>query len=194
MAATITLESLGLSVEAMQDRLVDAMIDRFLTSTVTDEDGEPVVVAAQFQQAIRNSILSRVDEAVERLVAPALEGSITSYIDSFTIKSTNGYGEPKRDPETITEYIVRRANQHLTEGVNWEGKSKAEYSKGGRDSYGYKDHTTRVAFLIDKRLNEEIEAAMKQALATANKAITDGLKSAVNFELTKLNAKLGAAA
>lgn len=191
---TITLESLGLSVETMQDRLVDAMIDRFLSSTVCDEEGEPVIIASQFQAAIKASILSRVDETVERLIAPALEGSITSYIDNFTIKSTNGYGEPKRDPETITEYIVRRSREYLTEGVNYEGKSKAEYVKGGRDSYGYKDQTTRVAFLIDKRLNEEIESAMKAALASANAAITDGLKSAVNFELKKIAAKLAPAA
>lgn len=190
---TITLESLGLSVETMQNRLVDAMIERFLTSAVHDEDGEPVIIASQFQQAVKTSILSRVDEAVERLIAPALEGSITSYIDGFTIKSTNGYGEPKRDPETITEYIVRRSREYLTEGVNYEGKSKAEYTKSGRDTYGYKDQTTRVAFLIDKRLNEEIEKAMKEALATANEAITGGLKSAVAFELTKINAKLKAA-
>lgn len=42
-------------------------------------------------------------------------------------------------------------------------------------------------------MNEEIEKAMKEALTAANDAITNGLKSAVVFELTKLNAKLKAA-
>lgn len=191
---TISLESLGLSVEQMQERLVEAMLDRFLNSTVSDEDGEPVHIASRFQSAIKEAVLSRVDESVERLVGPVLEGSITAYIDDFKVQHTNGYGEAKREPETITEYIVRRSREYLTEGVNFEGKSKAEYTKAGRDAYGYKDQTTRVAFLIDKRLNDEIEKAMKEALATANAAITDGLKSAVNFELTKLNAKLKASA
>jgi len=189
----ITLESLGLSVEQMQDRLVEALIDRFLTSNVSDEDGEPVAIVSKFQTSIREAILTRVDESVERLIAPALDGSITSYIDNYKIQSTNGYGEPKREPETITEYIIRRANEYLTEGVNFEGKSKKEYSASGRDSYGYKDATTRVAFLIDKRLNDEIAKAMQEALKTANEAITGGLKSAVAFELNKLNAKLNAA-
>lgn len=189
----ITLESLGLSVEQMQDRLVEAMIDRFLTSNVSDEDGEPVAIVSKFQTSIREAILTRVDESVERLIAPALDGSITSYIDNYKIQSTNGYGEPKREPETITEYIIRRANEYLTEGVNFEGKSKKEYSSSGRDSYGYKDATTRVAFLIDKRLNDEIAKAMQEALKTANEAITGGLKSAVAFELNKINAKLKAA-
>ncbi|NQE62982.1 hypothetical protein [Caulobacter sp. RHG1] len=189
----ITLESLGLSVEQMQDRLVEALIDRFLTSNVSDEDGEPVAIVSKFQTSIREAILTRVDESVERLIAPALDGSITSYIDNYKIQSTNGYGEPKREPETITEYIIRRANEYLTEGVNFEGKSKKEYSASGRDSYGYKDATTRVAFLIDKRLNDEIAKAMQEALKTANEAITGGLKSAVAFELNKINAKLKAA-
>lgn len=189
----ITLESLGLTVEQMQDRLVDAMIDRFLTSTVSDEDGEPVAIVSRFQTSIREAILSRVDASVERLVAPALEGSITAYIDTFKVQHTNGYGEAKREPETITEYIVRRSREYLMEGVNHEGKSRAEYTKGGRDTYGYKDQTTRVAYLIDKRLNDEIEAAMKEALKTANEAIAGGLKSAVAFELNKINAKLKAA-
>lgn len=186
----ISLESLGLTVEQMQDRLIEAMIDRFLTSTVSDEDGEPVIVASHFRTAIQNSITQRVDETVERLIAPALEGSITSYIDQFKIAQTNAFGEARREPESITEYIVRRAQEYLTEGVDWQGKSKKEK---GRDSYNHRDETTRVAFLIDKRLNEEIEKAMKEALANANTAITNGLKSAVAFELDKLNAKLKAA-
>jgi hypothetical protein len=186
----VSLESLGLTVEQMQERLVEAMIDRFLTSTVSDEDGEPVIVASHFKTAIQSSITKRVDETVERLIAPALEGSITSYIDGFMIPQTNAYGEPKREPETITEYIVRRAQEYLTEGVDWQGKSKRE--KRG-DSYNHRDETTRVAFLIDKRLNEEIEKAMKEALKNANDAITNGLKSAVAHELNKINAKLKAA-
>lgn len=189
----ISLESLGLTVEQMQDRLVDAMIDRFLTSRVSDEDGEPVHVASRFQSAIQEAVLSRVDASVERMIAPALEGSIDAYIDGYKVKHTNGYGEAKREPETITEYIVRRAQEYLTEGVDAQGQSRADRAKAGRDAYGHKDATTRVAFLIDKRLNEEIEKAMKGALATANDAITNGLKSAVAFELTKINAKLKAA-
>ncbi|WP_091738867.1 hypothetical protein [Phenylobacterium immobile] len=81
----------------------------------------------------------------------------------------------------------------MTEGVNSQGQSRADQKRAGRDSYNFKDETTRVAFLIDKRLNEEIEKAMKLALATANDAITNGLKSAVAFELNKINAKLKAA-
>lgn len=186
----ITLESLGLSVEQMQDRLVEAMIDRFLNSQVSDEDGEPVAVASQFKTAVREAILKRVDASVERLIAPALEGSIVSYIDNFRIAHTNGYGEAKREPETITEYIIRRAQEYLTEGVDYQGHSKADKVRKGSEAYNHKDQTTRVAFLIDKRLSDEIEQAMKTALVEANAAITNGLKSAVVFELNKLNAKL----
>jgi hypothetical protein len=188
----ISFESLGLSVETMQDRLVEAMIDRFLTSTVSDEDGEPVIIASRFREAIQTKILAEVDASVERLIAPVLSSSIDNYISTFTVKSTNGYGEPKRTPETITEYIVRRSWEYMTEGVDFQGKSKAEHLKSGRDNYGYKDQTTRVAYLIDKRLNDEIEKAMKDALVNANQAINEGLKSAVVFELNKLTAKLKA--
>lgn len=187
----ISLESLGLTVEQMQDRLVEAMIDRFLTSTVSDEDGEAVVVASQFRQAIQKSITATVDAAVERLAAPVLETSINLYLDGYRIQSTNGYGEPKREPETITEYVVRRAQQYLTEGVDYNGLSKEDKKRKGSSDWGsHRDQTTRVAYLIDKRLNDEIEKAMKEALANANTAITNGLKSAVAFELDKLNAKL----
>ena len=186
----ISLESLGLTVEQMQDRLVDAMIDRFLTSTVSDEDGEPVVVASQFRQAILKHITTNVDAAVDRLAAPVLESSINDYLAGYKIQSTNGYGEPKREPETITEYIVRRAWEYLTEGVNWQGQTKEDVSKSG--GYNFRAATTRVAYLINKRLNDEIAKAMQDALKNANAAITGGLKSAVAFELDKLNAKLRA--
>ena len=193
MTMNITLESLGLSTEGMQERLIEAMIDRFLTSKVSDEDGNPVVVATQFQKAVREAILQRVDDTVERLIAPALEGSITDYIDNFKIVHTNNYGEAKREPETITEYVVRRAKEYLSEGVDYQGQTLADKRKAGRDTYGHKDQTTRAAFLIDKRMHEEIERAMKVALSEANTAIVGGLKTAVIHELNKLNAKLGAA-
>lgn len=186
----ISLESLGLSVETMQGRLVDAMIDRFLTSTVSDEDGEPVIIASQFKDAIRKGITTRVDEVVERMLAPVLDGSINDFLTAFRVHHTNGYGEPKREPETITEYIVRRSNEYLVEGVDYQGKTRVENNRSGYSNH--KDQTTRVAFLIDKRLNEAMEKSMKEALVDANTAITNGLKSAVIFELNKLNAKLKA--
>ena len=190
----ISLESLGLTTEQMQDRLIEAMIDRFLTSRVSDEDGEPVVVASRFKDAVQKAIAERVDASVERLIAPALEGGVGSYLSTFRIQHTSIYGEPKREPETITEYIVRRANEYLTEGVDWQGRTKEDVRKSGSSYGSHRSETTRVAFLIDKRLNEEIAQAMKQALASANDAITNGLKSAVAFELNKLNAKLKEAA
>lgn len=190
----ITLESLGLSVEKMQDRLVEAMIDRFLTSVTHDEDGEPVVIASRFKEAVNKAITDRVDEKVDMMLAPILGPAVDTYLTNFRIKHTNGYGEPKRDPETITEYVVRRSNEYLTEGVNWQGQTKDDFKKSGRDTYGFKAETTRAAFLIDKRLHEEMEKSMKEALVDANKAITNGLKSAVIFELDKLNAKLKGAA
>lgn len=186
----ITLESLGLSVNDMQDRLVQAMIDRFLTSVTHDEDGEPVVIASRFKEAVNKAITDRVDAKVDAMLAPILGPAINDYLTAFRIKHTNGYGEPKRDPETITEYVVRRSNEYLTEGVDWQGHTKADHTKGGREAYNYKATTTCVAFLIDKRLNEEMEKSMKEALVDANKAITNGLKSAVIYELDKLNAKL----
>lgn len=189
----ITLESLGLTTEQMQDRLVESMIDRFLTSTTSDENGEPVVVVSRFREAVKDAITTRVDEMVERLIGPALDNGIGAYLDGFRVEHTNNYGETKREPETITEYIVRRAGEYLTEGVDYQGVSRAEKKKkGDRDWGSSPDKTTRVAFLIDKRLNEEIAEAMKAALAGANEAITAGLKSAVVFELDKLKAKMKA--
>lgn len=184
----IDLSSLGLTVEDVRERVIQQITNSFLTTTVADEDGEPVVIVSHFRNEIKKLIQDSVVASVERLAAPVLEQSINTYLDGFKIASTNTYGEPKREPETITEYIVRRANEYLTEGVNWQGKSKKDYRPS--DSYNFKAETTRVAYLVDKRLNEEIAKAMTEALKTANESITAGLKSAVNFELNKINAKL----
>lgn len=188
----ISLESLGLSTEAIRERVVDAIVDRFLTSTVSDEDGEPVMVASQFKAAIQKTILTRVDESVERLIAPVVDPAIDKFIADFRVHHTNGYGEPKREPETITEYMIRRTNEWMIEGVNWQGQTKEDLRKSGSSNWNQQMATTRIAYAIDRRLHEDMEKAMKEALADANKAITDGLKSAVIFELNKLNAKLKA--
>lgn len=188
----ISLESLGLSTEGIRQHVVDTIVDRFLTSTVSDEDGEPVMVASQFKAAIQKAIITRVDESVERLLAPVLEPTIDQFITAFRVQHTNTYGEPKRDPETITEYMIRRTNEWMIEGVDWQGRTKEDLRKSGVSNWSTQMATTRVTFAIDKRLHEDMEKAMKTALTDANKAITDGLKSAVIFELNKLNAKLKA--
>lgn len=186
--SSLTLESIGLTPEEAQNRVIQTMVNRFLSGTSIDEDGNEVVITTRFKGQIQEAILSRVDETVKRLVGPVLDSSVEDYISKFKVNHTNAYGESKRQPETITEYIVRRAWEYLTEGVDSQGKSKSENGS----SYDHRDKTTRVAYLIDKRLNDRIEEAMKEALKTANEAITAGLASAVKFELTKLNAKLKA--
>lgn len=186
----ISLESLGLSTEAIREHVVDTIVDRFLTSTVSDEDGEPVMVASQFKAAIQKVILDRVDQSVERLLAPVLDPTVDEFVSAFRIQHTNTYGEAKREPETITEYMIRRTNEWMIEGVNWQGQTKEDLRKSGSSNWNQQMATTRVAFAIDKRLHEDMEKAMREALADANKAITDGLKSAIIFELNKLNAKL----
>lgn len=187
----ISLESLGLTVEQMQARLIEAMIDRFLSSTVSDENGDPVIVVSRFREQIQRAIVEQVDATVARLCEPVLSKNIDAYLADYRIQSTNNYGEPKREPETIAEYVTRRGREYLMEGVDYQGLSKEDKKRKGSSTWGdHRDKTTRVAFLIDQRLNDEIETAMKAALADANKAITDGLKSAVIFELNKLTAKM----
>lgn len=183
---SLTLESIGLTQSEAQERVISVLVSHFLTGTTIDDEGNEVIVSSKFKQSIKDAILKRVDETLERLVAPALETSISDYISILKIEHTNNYGEKKREPETITEYVVRRAWEYLTEGVDRQGKSKTESGSG----YDHRDKTTRIAFLIDQRLNEEIAKAMQEALKTANAAITAGLKSAVAFELDKINAKL----
>ena len=174
----LDLESLGLSVEEVQERLIDKLAEKLLTSISVDEDGRGREIPSSFrrkwQEKIQQMINSRVDAIADAHVLPI----VASLIEKFTITETNRYGEPKGKTITFTEYMVQRAEAYMQEKVNSSGKAQNE-----GDSYGWKGEQTRLTHAIHQHLRYHIDAAMKTILEDANKHLVNGIKGSVEASL-----------
>lgn len=181
----ITLESLGLSAETVQERLIDALCERVLFTVVMDHDGDDEgfrssKVGKMLDKLIKDRIDSDVAAIAEKHVLPR----ISEIIEGFCIQKTSEYGEPRGEKLSFVEYLIKRADEYIQEPVNHNGKSKSE------DGYNWSKNTTRISYMINSHLQYNIKAAMEAAMKTANASIAGGIEQAVKISLQQTLAKL----
>jgi hypothetical protein len=180
----LTIEALGITKEEAAERVIQKLVESILYTEDYDEDGNPFRGEASFQAEVNKAIKARIDEEVNRLGDTEIGPRIASLIDGVTLQQTNEWGEKKGQTYTFREYLVQRAENYMTEQVNYEGKAKAQ------DSYNWTGRTTRVSYMVDKHLHYEIENAMKKAFSDLNGTVAKGLheatRLAINTALTGL--------
>lgn len=167
----------NLSQEDLREQIIDRAAEK-LVDSVRDDAFD--VVVATVTKTLNERRVAAVDKAVETVVAPYF----TAKIEELVFQQTNEWGEKSNKPAmTFTEFVIARLDAYMKEGVDRNGKPK------GND-YNWTCSTTRVAWAIEKHLQLSMEAAMKEALGTANTQIADGITVAIRFELNKLLQKL----
>lgn len=181
----LTLESLGITQEQLQERVVASIADRIMSTVecATDEDGEPYEnkVPSKIADQLKAVVKSRTDAAIQEIADKYILPNAAQYIENVRFQMTNQYGEPKREPETFREYLSRKAEYYLTDKVNSEGKSKDENT-----GYSWSPTQTRIAHMIHQHLHYQIETVMKQAVGNANVSIANGIQEAVKLKLAEI--------
>ena len=181
---TLTLESLGLTREEISERVVEKIADQLLRASALDEDGEEGSAPSAFAKALQRKVTERVNAAVEEIAGRHVLPNVAAYVETLCLQETNKWGEKVGKPVTFTEYLVQRAEAYLREEVNYAGKTR------GEDSYSWTKASTRVAHLVHEHLKYSIEAAMKEALKSANSKIVGGIEEAVKIKLAEVAASL----
>ena len=177
----LDLESLGFTTAELQQRVIDQIVDQMMQEPTEDDDGRTFLRRSSFQQSLNAQIKAHIDATVERLAEQHVLPNVAQYIENLTITKTNQWGEKTGGTFTFIEYLVRRAEEYLTEKVNYEGKGKDE--AGG---YSWTGKQTRVTYLINKHLQHSIEAAMKDAVAKANSVLVVGLQETAKAKLSEI--------
>jgi hypothetical protein len=177
----ITLEQLGLTPEALQDRVIDGLCDKLLNETICDEDGDPIVQGSALERRLAEKIRKEIDEAVNRLAEAHVLPRVTAMLENLQLQETNKWGEKTGKALTFIEYLTQRAEAYMNEEVDYNGKGKSQ-----SDSWSWKGTQTRVAHLMEKHLHYSIETAMKNALQVANSAIVDGIEKTVKLKLGEI--------
>jgi hypothetical protein len=175
----LTLEELGVT----QEKLLDMVVDRFVDTFAIDGDGFETKVAKECQKQVGVA----VDAAIAKLAEQHILPNVAQYIENVTLQETTKWGEKKGEPKTFIEYLIARAENYLTETVDYEGRAKAE-----RETYSWSGKQTRITFLVHQHLQYSIENAMKAALVEANSQIANGIAETVKLKLGEITQKLSA--
>lgn len=176
----ITLESLGLSKEDIQDRVIDQLCRTVLSGKTYDEDGNEEWVDSQFKYKLDERVKAQIEASISAMAEKHILPNVHAFVENLTLQQTNKWGEKQGKPVTFIEYLTQRAEAYIQEEVSYDGKTREQ---GG---YGWSKSTTRIAYLIHQHLQYSIESAMKEALKTANSAIAGGIQEAVKIKLQEV--------
>lgn len=168
----ITLESLGLT----KKEIIDLVVER-LVESVVDEEGD---ISSQIQTEYKKRIKDSVFKIADEQVSPKVE----ELLAATTFQETNRWGESSNAKMTMKEYLIKSAEEWMTEKVNYAGKSK------GEDSYSWIPHGTRISHMIHEHLQYHIESSVKSALKDINSKIAVGIQECVKIQIKETLDKL----
>jgi len=182
----IDLDALGITKEELQDRIVDKAVDTLLGhyEEYDPEEDETVLRDQAFERRVNDSIKERIDtlfaEYAEKHIGPV----IAERVANFTIQQTNLYGEKTGESVTLTEYLVKFAQDWMLEDVDSSGKTREQAG------YNFSKAGNRISYAIDKHLHFYIEKAMKELINDGGNILGESIGSAVKTQLEKVTKRL----
>lgn len=182
-----TLEALGISAEALGDRIVDQAVETLLHSTgFNPETEEETSYKSQFKREIEERLQKAVDAKIAALAEEHLIPRVGELIRNANLRQTSKFGEPKGEPMTFLEYITSRAAVYMSEDVDSNGKAKHEAS----DSYNWRSAGPRLTVLMRMYIRETLEAHAKKAVADVNSVIAQNITKAAQEAIARAAAAM----
>ncbi len=180
----LNLESLGITKEEIQERVISRICETILTSMNMDEDGEEYAESSQFKKTVEQKCREHINATISKIAEQHILPNVSTFIETLALQETNSWGEKIGKPLTFIEYLASRADAYLRETVSSEGKSK------GEDSYSWTGRQPRLTYLVHKHLQYSIDTAMKSAVDQVNAAIVPALTETVKLKLGEISANL----
>lgn len=165
---------LGISQDELREQIVERASQK-LTDYVIETEGDSLQNLQPAHNTIEKIVGEQVDTFIENELRPVVEKGVENVIFDFT----NQYGEKKGQSLTFREYLVQRAEEYLTEKVNYDGKSKREDSMA-------RPTQPRITYMIDRMIHSRIEKAMKDAIEDFDRMLQQGLSATVNQKLSEI--------
>lgn len=174
-----TLESLGLNVEELGNRIVDQAVFSILNASgFNPETEEEVRYESKFKREIEARIQRAVDDKIAALAEVHLLPRVGEMIETANLRPTNNYGEPKGEPMTFIEYIASRADAYMSEDVDLNGKNKSE------GDYNWRSAGPRLTVLMRSYIRHTLEEHAKKAVADVNTAVAKNIEKAAKDAIT----------
>jgi hypothetical protein len=185
-----TLELLGLTQEQLQDRVIETVSDKMLTSIGWDHDGEDVSRKSNLRNRLDEMLKHRIDAALAAHFEKVIPPSFDKWIAEYKVQRTSQWGEKKSEPMTFLDYISSRVDGYLNEEVDSSGQSQEEAKAKGNSWYGGKQ--VRIIRMIDGRLTAAITEGIEKAFASTKGILAGGIEKAVLLHLGQFGETLKA--
>lgn len=175
---TKTLEALGITKEELVNRAVDQIVNNMTRAYGIDDEGETHYTGkssfmAELDKYIKAKLDAKLAASFDALVAP----KVIEKFDNFVLQETNSWGEKKKPPQTLTEYMIQRADAYLLEKVD---------DRGGKSDYSTRGEQTRIAYLVNEHLKLTIKDMVSSALGGVNAAVATGIQEVVRSKLNEV--------
>jgi hypothetical protein len=187
----IDLSALGLTPEILREQIITRAVERIVTISLNgqgedlDKDNEYAAVdLPNVATLVQKQVAAHVEKITSRIGDELVAPKVESLIETLTFTKTSQWGEPKAEPITWREMLVEKAEGYLAEPVNLNGWTQKD------TAYNWRQHSTRVVYLVEKHIQYEIDKAIKAALADANSKIAGGILGAVRLSLQEALGKL----
>ena len=174
-----SVEEISKTFGITEDELLDRMIAHLL-----EVDG--AISLEDLEHSLSGRIQTIVEAAVDRMADEEVVPMVEEIIGNFVLQETTTWGEKKGEAMSLTEFIVQRSETWIREEVNREGKSRSEYG----NSYNWRGRSSRMEWLMEKKLDRAVESAMEKIISTANEQLAGGLKAAIVAHMNQMTKRI----
>jgi hypothetical protein len=175
------LNSLGLSAEEIERKIIQQCTDDLMRQYYTHEDGESAGHGkSTIVEKLEEKMAERIDAALEKVVSERFSAQLPQLLADFIFTPTSRYGEKKGKPRTFLEYVTDHAKEWAEQRVNDQG------SVVGKDQYSYSNHKTRFQRLLDEKVSADVNAALAQILKDGHSILITGLADELKRRMTEM--------
>lgn len=170
----VTLESLGITSEALLARLIESLQDAAL------EEG----VYTDCRKALINEFRSKFADKIEAAVGEAVREVIAQSFDSV-FQPVDNMGRANGDPTTVRNLIIASTTEWWKQKVDSQGKPYT-------NSWGQEDKLTMAAYHAKKATEEvvkgELASQLSEITTAAKKQFQDSMAATLSGMVKKLTA------
>jgi CRISPR/Cas system type I-B associated protein Csh2 (Cas7 group RAMP superfamily) len=175
----ISIEDLGITKQEMQDRVVNQLCNE-ITGRHDDESEYSYFSESSIKTKMREYLQEIVDKKTREVIDEKVLANFEKYLQELIIKPSSRWGEKEEAPVSIEDYIEKTISLTMAETVDSTGRGREDRSY----SY-YGSHSTRLEYLINRKISAEIETSFKSVLVDVKASLQSHIEAQIKNKLTE---------
>jgi len=181
------LKELGFTQEELQQKVVETIVHDLMKQKNYDYDEDCACLGdSAFSRKLSSMMDDKIEESMRAMFEQKASGEIKVMIDEFIINHTDKCGEKINESESLSQFIVKKAESILNERVKFNGVKS--------DSYNSRDTTTRLEYMFNKafdgKVSKLIDESVDHIKQTIENSLEESIQQRISTAFTKMRANL----